>query len=88
MKIKEGFVLHHIMGKPMVVAVGEASRDFHGIIKLNDSASDLWEWLIEGAEQDELVRRLCEQYDVEEQTAADDVARFIDKLRAEGILEE
>ena len=37
MKIKNGFMLRKVGAQNVVVAVGEASRSFNGIIRLNDS---------------------------------------------------
>ena len=43
MKIKDGFMLRKVGGQNVVVAVGKASRDFNGIIRLNDTGRFLWE---------------------------------------------
>ena len=32
MRIKNGFVLREVAGQNMVIATGEASKDFHGMI--------------------------------------------------------
>ena len=37
MKIKNGFVAKEIAGQYVVVALGQASKIFNGIIKLNES---------------------------------------------------
>lgn len=37
MKIRKGFILRKVGEQNVVVAVGEASRSFNGIIRLNDS---------------------------------------------------
>ena len=41
MKIKDGFMLRKVGGQNVVVAVGKASRDFNGIIRLNDTGKFL-----------------------------------------------
>lgn len=38
MKIRSGFILREVLGSPMVVATGDAARNFHGMIKLNETA--------------------------------------------------
>ena len=48
MKIKEGFVLRTVMGNNVVVAVGEASKSFRGMIKLNGTATAIWKLIEEG----------------------------------------
>ena len=87
MKIRDGFMLRQIMGKNMVVAVGQRSREFGGMIKLNDVAADLWAWLTKGTEKEELVARLQESYNIDQETAMRDVETFIATLRKEGLLE-
>lgn len=88
MKIRQGFVLREVMGETMAVATGEASRTFHGMIKLNATATQLWTWLQEDTTEAALIERLCAEYDVDEETATKHVGAFVGKLRTEGFLEE
>lgn len=84
MKIKNGFMLRRVGGRSVVVAVGEASRDFNGIIKLNETGAFLWELLKTERSADELTEALLAEYDTDRETAAADVAAFAEKLsRAE-----
>lgn len=87
MKIKEGFVVREIAGECVVLALGEASKSFNGMIKLNESARLLWELLAQGCEQEALVSAMLEQYDVEREIAERDVARLIETLKGANILE-
>jgi len=43
MKIKEGFVIRKAAGKYVAVATGKASREFHGMVKLNETGKTIWE---------------------------------------------
>lgn len=86
MKIKEGFMLRQVGEQTIVVAVGSASRDFNGIIRLNSVGKFLWEALSVGAEVDELAVKLSETYDVDEATAKADVISFIEKLKGADLL--
>lgn len=88
MKIREGFVLRRVMGQAMLIAVGDVSREFNGMIKLNDTAADLWQWLADGADEQALIARLQEEYEVDAATAAADVARFVENLKTQGLLVE
>ena len=45
MKIKDGFMLREVASQTMVVAIGEASKTFNGIIRLNPTGKFLWEKL-------------------------------------------
>ncbi len=87
MKIKSGFIAKEIAGQYVVVALGAASKIFNGIIKLNDSGKFIWDKLAVGAEVDEIVGALLEEYDVDRETAEADVNKFIDELKGANILE-
>ncbi len=88
MKIKNGFVAKEIAGQYVVVALGQASKIFNGIIKLNESGKFIWDMLVKGAEKEDIVKALLEEYEgVDEATATADVDRFIGELRGANILE-
>lgn len=87
MKIKDNFVLKKIAGSYVVVPVRTRAVDFSGIIKLSESGALLWEQLMKGAERDDLIAKLLEEYEVDEPMAAADVDRFIDNLREADLLE-
>lgn len=86
MKIKDGFSLREIAGKKIVVVVGNAVKEFNGVINLNDTGAFLWEQLEKGAEENELVSKMCAEYDVDEVTAKKDIDAFINVLKEKNIL--
>ncbi len=88
MKIKEGFVLREVAGNMVVVAVGEASRSFNGLITLNETGAFLWQILSKGATEDELVAAVLDEYAVTDRMAKNDVKTFIEKCETAGLLEE
>ena len=87
MKIKNGFVVRSIAGESVVVALGEASKNFNGIIKLNDTGRFLWDRLSQGVEMDELVDAILSEYEIDRETAAADVASFVNTLKGANIIE-
>ncbi len=87
MKIKQDFVLKKIAGSYVVVPVRQKAVDFNGIIKLSESGALLWGLLENGAEREELIAKLLEEYLVDEATASADVDRFIEHLREADLLE-
>ena len=64
MKIKEGFVLREVMGNYVVVAIGEASRNFRGMIKLNATAADIWNCISRGMDEAGIYDALFDKYEV------------------------
>ncbi len=87
MKIKSGFVLRKIENDYIVVSVGSRVKEFNGVINLNQSSALLWELLEKGAEEQDLVNKLLEVYEIEEERARKDVLVFTQKLLESGILE-
>lgn len=87
MKIKKGFVVRQIAGESVVVALGEASRSFNGIIKLNETGRLLWDKLSVGCEFEDLVETIMSEYEIDRETAENDISRFIDKLKGASIIE-
>ena len=84
MKIRNGFMLRKVGGQNVVVAVGAASRDFNGIIKLNETGAFLWELLKSERTPEELTEALLAEYAIDRETASADVEAFAERLsRAE-----
>ncbi len=87
MKIKEGFILREVMGNYVVVAVGHASKNFRGMIKLNSTAVDIWNLLGEGKDENEICELLLSKYDVERSQLEKDIRTTVNRLIEQGILE-
>lgn len=88
MKIKPGFILRTVDDMSIVVAVGEASRHFNGMITLNETGAVLWKQLENGCDEDALVSALCSAFTVDEQTAREDARAFTEAAFAAGFLDE
>ncbi len=89
MKIKNGFILRNVSDAVVVVAVGEATKDFNGMITLNETGAFLWKALTDGcADKNELVGKLLGEYDVPRTLAEKDVDAFVAKLSEAGLLED
>ena len=86
MRIKNGFVLREVAGQAMVIATGEASKNFHGMIKLNDTGKEIWLGLQEGLSEDAIACRMQEKYEIDVAEAQQDVKAFVDKMKEAGFL--
>ena len=86
MRIKDGFVLREIAGQIMVIATGEASKDFHGMIKLNETGRDIFVALQEKCSEEEIVLRLQEKYEIDFEKAAEDTKAFLKQMKDAGFL--
>lgn len=85
MKLKDGFVLSQVAGQTVVIPSGD-ELDLNMMITLNGTGKFLWERLERGAELEELVNAMLEEYDVDEATARVGVEAFVAKLNANGFL--
>lgn len=88
MKIKKGFVLRSVAGQHVVIATGEASKEFYGMIKVNETGADIWQALIEECQEEEIVHRLVDKYKIDEDTARDSIRTFINKMDQAGFMTE
>ena len=87
MKIKPGFIIRELAGEYVVVALGEASKIFNGIIKLNDTGKFMWEKLAIGCEKEEIIQAILQEYDVDHAQVEADLDQFIKTLEGANILE-
>ncbi len=87
MKIKEDFILRKVADSYVVVPVNNMSLDFNGIVNLNETGAFLFDILQKGAEKDELLKKMLDEYDVTPEKASSDIDIFIQKLKDADVLE-
>lgn len=82
MKIKDGYIMKKLGAGYVVVTVGQASKDFNGMIRLNPAGAFLWQSILDGADtKEKLVRAMLERYDdLDEFTANKDLGEFLDTV--------
>lgn len=86
MRLKKGFVLREVGGQNVVIATGEASENFHGMIKLNAVGKEIWKGLSVGLSEKEIAERISQIYTVDLDTAAADTKEFIKQMKENGFL--
>ena len=86
MELKREFVLREIAGDTLLIPTGKTALDLNGMLTLNELGAEIWRLLPQAANDEEIVRRLLAEYEVEEDVLRADVAEFLGKLRALGIL--
>jgi hypothetical protein len=88
MKTKSGFNLRQICGENVIIAEGEENIDFSNIISMNESSAYLWKNIQDkDFSEDELVKLLTEEYDVDDITAKSDVNSLVKSWLDAGIIE-
>ena len=87
MKLKENFALRQVADTWVVLPLGDATVDFHGMLTLNETGALLWKALEQGAGREELADALTKEYAVSMEIALADVNDFLAKLEKTGCLE-
>ena len=87
MKIKEDYMYKCIAGQDIVIPVGKAGVNGNSLMTLKGIGAYIYQILVNGATEEEIVSKVLNDYDVDEQTAKHDVRAFIDKLRSLDMLE-
>ena len=88
MKIKNGFILRDVGGKTFVVAVGERSREFKGMITLNATGKIIWKALEKESTVEDVVNAIMDACEGAPRDVVEaDVKAFIEKLAGDNILE-
>lgn len=88
MKIKEGFEMRNICGENIIIAHGKENIDFTKVITLNESAALLWDKVVgRDFSEEELVRLLLEEYEVEQTCAVEDVKSLVASWAEAGLVE-
>lgn len=86
-KIKDTYILKQVMDEYIVVPFGGETVDFNSMITLNESGAFIWECMQSATTEDDVISKLCSEYDVSFDAAACDVKEFISKLADAGVLE-
>lgn len=88
MKQNPEFILREVAGSLVLVPVGEASKDFPGMVTMNPTSAYLWETLAKPQTPQTLTAALLERYDVTEDQAKSDVEKFLHTLTLIGAVVE
>lgn len=87
MRLKQGFITHTLQGTQMMVAAGAASKQFHGIVRSNETAAFIIDCLKKDTTIESITRELMNVYEVSEDIAQRDINMVIEKLTSIGAIE-
>lgn len=89
MKTRKGYTLRSLGKEFILVADGFEAVDFSRMISMNESAAFLWKEMEDKVfDADMLTNLLMDNYDVDHETAQNDVATMLKSWSAAGIIEE
>lgn len=82
MHIKKGFIIRQIGQEYMVVAIGQASNEFSGMIRLNSTGAFIWNELLNDTTKENIITKMLESFeDIDECTAKNDLEEFLETIK-------
>ena len=88
MKLKNKYIIRSVADKAVAIAIENADEKTDGVITLNPSGAFIFGLINQGATEEEIVAKFFEEYEVKKDEAAASVAKFIEKLKEKGLLED
>lgn len=87
MRIAKEFILRDIAGECVLVPTGATTQEFNGLITMTDTAKFIWENIEKVDSFEEMIQKILEEYEIDENTAKEDAYLFISQLLANGFVE-
>lgn len=89
MRQKKGFTLREVCGEKVIMAEGAEVVNFSHLCSVSNSAALLWEYAAELGDftDRQLAQKLCDTYDVDDETALADVRILLAQWQELGIVE-
>lgn len=86
MKLKKEFMLREIVGETILIPVGESNNHFNGIITINEIGRFIWQNYESSKDEEDLLSKILDEYEVEKEVAKSDLDEFLGKLREADII--
>mgnify|MGYP004543972871 CR=1 FL=1 len=86
MKLKKEFILREIAGEYILVPTGETTLNFNGLITVNELGAFIWNNIEKVNSEEDILKLILDEYEVEENIAREDLNEFLNKLKATEII--
>ena len=86
MRLKDDFILHNTGEDFVIIATGEATKNLNGIIKLNNMGGEIVGLLTTDISEEDIIKAIVEKYEVDYDTAKEDIKNILDSLRKAGVI--
>lgn len=87
MKLKNGFLLHDVGEEHMMVATGDASKVFNGLVRNNKTAAFICKELMNDTTEEHIVDAMFAVFDAPRERILKDVHNVILQIREAGFLD-
>ena len=88
MRFVDEWSITAIADEYVLVPIMSSERSFKGIVRLNESGKEIWEYLKNGSDKVEIIKELIKKYNISSEQANYAVCNVITKLINEGIIIE
>ena len=88
MKVKDGFVLRNVVDEYILMPVDDTILQFDGAVLLNEVSAFIWNKMQTPVSKADLLKSILDEFDVEENVAAQDLDSILETFAGFGIIEE
>ena len=88
MKLLQGVIFTKVGEQTIVVAAGDATKKFNGMIKLNSSATFIAELMKNEFELANVIVAVQKEYGIDQKTAKQAVVSVLEQFKKVGLIEE
>ena len=81
MKFKKEFMLREIVGETVLIPTGETAAQFNGLISVNELGRFIWDNYENAKDEDDLLQKILDEYEVEKEVAKADLDEFLQTLK-------
>ncbi len=86
MKINPNYVRRTLMDETVIIPTGSAIDNFNGMISTNAVAGFVWQHLEQCETPQEMVEMVLETFEIDRETAEEDIIGFLNTLKEVGMI--
>lgn len=87
MKINPNYVIKEILDETIIIPTGSAAQYFNGLISTNEVAGFVWKHIESCVTPEEIIDKVCENFEVDKKTATEDILGFLETLKQAKMIE-
>lgn len=87
MNVKKELILREIMGENVLVPSGKTVFENNGLFMLTETAAFIWKILPDAKNEEEILKAVLSEYEIDEKEAKKDIDEFLSKLREMKIID-
>ena len=81
MEFKKEFMMREIVGETVLIPKGDTATEFNGLISVNELGRFIWENIENAENEEELLKFILDEYEVERDVAKADLEEFLQVLK-------